>query len=77
MEMVEIMFSGARAARGSSAGVVVSVCGAAFLEGDDEAEEMVLMLKFSFSLLAEDDADFLTTPHRQRCVDELRVDSHP
>ena len=57
------------------AGVVASVCAAAFLDDDDEAEEKVVVIKFSFSLLAEDDADFLTTPHRQRCVDELRVDS--
>ena len=43
------------------AGVVASICAAAFLDDDDEAEERVVVTKFSFSLLAEEDADFLTT----------------
>ena len=57
------------------AGVVASIYAAALVDDDDEAEERVVVIKFSFSLLAEDDTDFLTTPHSQRCVDELRVDS--
>ena len=42
-------------------GVVALVCAAGFLVVDDEEEEKVA-IAFSFSLLGENDADFLTTP---------------
>ena len=40
------------------AGVVAPVCAVAFLDDTVEAEDKVVVIKFSFSPLAEDDADF-------------------